>query len=640
MDDIAPNDAAGLEPRLLRDGLILGRAPEADIVLPHPSVSRRHLEIRRKARGWTAEDLGSKSGTFLNGRLFQKETLTYGDLLAIGPYAFRFDGRHICPARHASGASIRAIDLVKDAGGTRILDRVSLAVEPGQFLGVIGPSGAGKSTLLDAMCGLRPADAGSVFVDGVSLYDHPGMLRQEFGYVPQDDIVPLELPVEQALEFSAQLRLPQGTPADERRRLVRRTIEALGLTDRARTRVGRLSGGQRKRVSVAAELLGRPRLLFLDEPTSGLDPASEASLMDLLRRLAATGCTVICTTHVMENAYLMDRLAILRSGRLIFLGEPGEAREHFGVERLTQIHAGLDEAPEWNPPAMEAPPSVSAHEPPAPFRRAAALPILLRREWAILGADARNLLLVLGQPIIIALLVTWVTHDAPLILFFAYISALWFGCGNAAQEIVKELPMYRRERLVGLGRDSYLLAKFLSSARLTVVQSLLAYGIMQLAEWLWTGNAIGGSAGWQIAGLAAVSVAAAGIGLALSALARSVLQAVMLVPLVLIPQILFSGFMPPAGDLNPGAYVVSRMMPSAAAQRVMDVSLLWGHPISGYTRVDFPSAFSNLNRDHSLRNGEIFMRSAPADDALAALIVWTACAYGVAWLALRQRERG
>jgi len=639
MDDIARNDGTGLEPRLLRNGMILGRAPEADVVLPHPSVSRRHLEIRRKEGGWIAEDLGSKSGTFLNGRLFQRETLTYGDLLVIGPYAFRFDGCCLRPARHAGGASIHVMDLMKDAGGARILDHVSLAVEPGQFLGVIGPSGAGKSTLLDAMCGLRPADAGSVFIDGVNLYDHPGVLRAEFGYVPQDDIVPLELPVERALDFSAQLRLPRTTPAEERRRLVRRTIEALGLTDRARTRVGRLSGGQRKRVSVAAELLGRPRLLFLDEPTSGLDPASEASLMDLLRRLAATGCTVVCTTHVMENAYLMDRLAILRDGQLVFLGEPAEAREHFGVERLTQIHAGLDEAPVWAPPTVEPPPA-SDREPPAPIRRSAALPILLRREWAILGADTRNLLLALGQPVIIALLVTWVTHDPPLILFFAYISALWFGCGNAAQEIVKELPMYRRERLVGLGRDSYLLAKFLSSARLTVVQSLLAYGIMQLAEWMGTGNGIGGSAGWQIAGLAAVSTAAAGIGLALSAVARNVLQAVMLVPLVLIPQILFSGFMPPAGDLNPGAYAVSRMMPSAAAQGVMDVSLLWGRPISGYTRVDFPSAFSNLNRDHSLRNGEIFMRSAPADDALVALIIWTACAYGIAWLALRQRERG
>jgi ABC-type multidrug transport system ATPase subunit len=639
MDESARNDAAGIEPRPLRDGLTFGRAAEADVMLPHPSVSRRHLEIRRKQGGWIAEDLGSKSGTFLNGRLFQKETLTYGDLLVIGPYAFRFDGCSLRPARHAGGAAIRAIDLVKDAGVARILDHVSLAVEPGQFLGVIGPSGAGKSTLLDAMCGLRPANAGSVFIDGVNLYDHPGVLRQEFGYVPQDDIVPLELPVEKALEFSAQLRLPQGTPADERRRLVRRTIDALGLGDRARTRVGSLSGGQRKRVSVAAELLGRPRLLFLDEPTSGLDPASEASLMDLLRRLAATGCTVICTTHVMENAYLMDRLAILQSGRLAFLGDPGEAREHFGVERLTQIHAGLNDAPEWTVPAVEPPPAPD-HEPPAPYRRSAALPILMRREWAILGADARNLLLALGQPIIIALLVTWVTHDAPLILFFAYISTLWFGCGNAAQEIVKELPMYRRERLVGLGRDSYLLAKFLSSARLTVVQSLLAYGIMQLADWLWTGNGIGGSSGWQIAGLIAVSAAAAGVGLALSALARTVLQAVMLVPLVLIPQILFSGFMPPAGDLNPGAYVVSRMMPSAAAQGVMDVSLLWGRPVSGYTRVDFPSAFSNLNRDHSLRNGEIFMRSAPADDALAALILWTVGAYGVARLALRQRERG
>lgn len=632
----ADETVIGIEPVELRDGLVFGRSGEADIMLPHISISRRHLALRARedGRGWLVEDLGSKSGTYLNGRLFQREPLTYGDIVALGPFAFRFDGRRLRQALDAGGAAVRAIDLVKSANATRILDGISLAIEPGQFVGVIGPSGAGKSTLLDALCALRPADGGAVFIDGRSLYENAGLLRDEFGYVPQDDIVPLDLSVEDALGFSARLRLPKATPAAERRRLVARTIEDLGLAGRAKTRVGSLSGGQRKRVSVAAELLGRPRLLFLDEPTSGLDPAAEFTLMQLLRRLAANGCTVVCTTHVMENAYLMDRLAILSAGRLAFFGPAEEARAHFDVDRLTQIYERLETAPAWTPPDV-APPALREERPLPPSRRPAALPILLLREWAILRADWKNLLLVLGQPILIALLVTWVSRDASLILFFAYIATLWFGCGNAAQEIVKELPMFRRERLVGLGRHAYLLAKYLSIARITVVQSLLAYFVMEMCT-----EGIGGSMGWQVAGLVATSFAAVGIGLAISVLARSVLQAVMLVPLVLIPQILFSGFTPPAGEMTTGPYMVSRVMPSAAVQSVMDVSLFWERTIAGSLRVDFPSVFSNLNRDHSLRNGQVFQDAKPAWQGLAALLAWTLATYGIAWSSLRRRERG
>jgi hypothetical protein len=204
--------------------------------------------------------------------------------------------------------------------------------------------------------------------------------------------------------------------------------------------------------------------------------------------------------------------------------------------------------------------------------------------------------------------------------------------------------MFRRERLIGLGRHSYLLSKYLSIARVTVAQSLLAYFVMQLGVWAGASgddaHGIAGAAGWQIAGLVATSFAAVGIGLVISSLARSVLQAVMLVPLVLIPQILFSGFTPPAGDMKSGPYAVSRVMPSAAVQSVMDVSLLWGQKITGYTRVDFPSAFSNLNRDRSLRNGAVYLASRPAWVGLATLAAWALGAYAAAWAALRKRERG
>jgi len=632
-----PDSPGGPESIPVRAGLVFGRSAEAGVLLPDASVSRRHLTIHASENGWVAEDLGSKSGSFLNGRHFHRHALRYGDVLTLGPFGFRFDGRCLRRILDAGGATLQAVGLTKQAGGNRILDAVSLRVEPSQFVGVIGPSGAGKSTLLDALCALRPADEGAVFVDGRSLYENYDLLRDEFGYVPQDDIVPLELSVGQALDFSARLRLPRGTPAAERRHLVASTIEQLGLGERAGTRVGRLSGGQRKRVSVAAELLCRPRLLFLDEPTSGLDPAAEFTMMELLRQLAANGCTVVCTTHVMENAHLMDRLAVLHGGRLVFFGEPQQAREYFGVERLTQLHDRLGErAPaDWERPPEPPAPEVRDEAAAQPSRRPAALPILLLREWAILCSDWKNLLLLLGQPVLIGVLVTWVSRDPSLDLFFAYIATLWFGCGNAAQEIVKELPMFRRERLIGLGRNAYLLAKFLSLARITVAQSLLLYGVMQAC----TGG-IGGLAGWQIGGLIAACFASVGIGLAISALSQSVLQAVMLVPLVLIPQILFSGFTPPAGKMAAGPYWISRAMPSAAVQGVMDVSLLWEKRIAGAMLLDYPAAFSNLNRDRSLKNGQVFRNAAPALTGLLTLAAWCAGSYAAAWLALRAKERG
>jgi ABC-type multidrug transport system ATPase subunit len=628
---------SGLAPIALRDGLIIGRGADASAVLPDASVSRRHAVLRRTESGWRVEDLGSRSGTFLNGRLFTAEELVFGDLLRIGPFSLRFDGRFLRETAGTTGARLDAHDLRKSALGVSILSDVSLSVAPCQFVGVIGPSGAGKSTLLDALCALRPADSGSVMIDGVDLYANYETLREELGYVPQDDIVPLELSIEQALFFSARLRLPRKTPAAEIRKLVWHTMRLLGLEERAKAPVGKLSGGQRKRVSVGAELLCRPRLMFLDEPTSGLDPAAEFRLMESLRHLAATGCTILCTTHVLGNAFLFDRLAVMYGGHLVFYAEPANALEYFGVERLTLLYDSLSERPasDWPAHTEETSPPATARALSPRHQRNVALPILLMRQWAIFRADWKNLFIALGQPIFIGLLVTWVSHDPALVLFFAYIATLWFGCGNAAQEIVKELPMFRRERLIGLGRHAYLLAKFLSLVRITVVQSLLLYGVMQLCT-----LGIGGAVGWQIPGLVLASCAAVAIGLAISAFAKSVLQAVMIVPLVLIPQILFSGFMPPAGDMKAGPYFVSRLMPSAAAQSVMDTSLFWQKKIGGSLRVDFPSAFSNLNRDRSLKNGQVYANARPAWWGLGTLAAWAACAYWAAWLALRGRERG
>jgi len=637
----------------LKAGLTIGRAGDADVHLEDASVSRHHAKIINEAGAWVVEDLSSRSGTYLNGRLFRTERLVIGDVLGIGPFHLRFDGRVLVHAEGASGASLAAEDLITERGGNLLLNSVSLQVGPGEFVGILGPSGAGKSTLLDALCGLRPADSGSVMVDGIRLYDRMDDLREHLGYVPQDDIVPAELPVEEALIFSARLRLPRGTPSDQIRILVQQTAERVGLGGRLRTQVGKLSGGQRKRVSVAAELLGRPRLLFLDEPTSGLDPATEHRMMETLRELSAQACTILCTTHVVQNAHLFDRLAVMQAGHLVFFGPPGEAAAHFGVSDLGGLYRRLEEPVDLEQKRPKPTASERGREhhaaqqtvgsPTDPQRKtlggskrgAFSLPILISRQAAILVADRKNLALLLGQPILIALLVTWVSQDASLILFFAYVATLWFGCGNAAQEIVREIPMFRRERLIGLGRPAYLASKFLSLSALTIAQSVLMFGVMQAFS-----QGIGGTTVWQMSALVMTALASVAIGLAISAWARTVLQAVMLVPLVLIPQILFAGFMPPAGDFSDGPLAVSRAMPSASAQAVMDVSLFWKKTISGSLRVDYPSTFSNLNRDRSLKNGMVFANPKPALLGLGVLGAWVVAGWFLALAFLKGRERG
>ncbi len=638
---------------IVKRGMVIGRSDDVDLRLDDGSVSRRHAKIENEAGAWVVEDLSSRSGTYLNGHLFRREKIVVGDLLGIGPFHLRFDGQSLIHAEGASGASLTAQDLITKRGGNLLLNSVSLRVEPGQFVGILGPSGAGKSTLLDALCGLRPADSGEVLVDGIRLYDRMDDLREHLGYVPQDDIVPADLPLEDALIFSARLRLPRGTPPDQIRLLVQQTATRVGLSERLRTPVGKLSGGQRKRVSVAAELLGRPRLLFLDEPTSGLDPATEHRMMETLRELSAHACTILCTTHVVQNAHLFDRLVVMQAGHLVFFGPPGEAAPHFGVSELGDLYRRLEEPVDLEQEAHQASKysaaieenqihtagkvSATSQEPRGEVRqdRAASLPILIARQAAILMADRKNLALLLGQPILIALLVAWVSQDASLILFFAYVATLWFGCGNAAQEIVREIPMFRRERLIGLGRPAYLASKFLSLSALTIAQSLLMYGVMQACV-----GGIGGSPIWQISALLMTALAAVAIGLAISAWARTVLQAVMLVPLVLIPQILFAGFMPPAGEFQDGPLAVSHAMPSASAQSVMDVSLFWKKTITGSLRVDYPSTFSNLNRDRSLKNGMVFTNPKPALWGLGVLGGWVLAGLLAAGFFLRGKERG
>jgi ABC transport system ATP-binding/permease protein len=626
--------------------LIFGRSDEVDVLLSDPVVSRRHAMIESGPKGYRLLDLHSKSGSFVNGRRFDEHDLVIGDQIQLGPFFFIYDGRRLVRVRRLSVGRIIAVGLTRQGDHGPILNRAGFVAEPGQFIGILGPSGAGKTTLLDALSGLRPAESGKVQFDQTDLYKNLGQLRSLFGYVPQDDIVHSDLTVTEALTFAARLRLPAGTPRTEIVKLVEHTIVSLGLADRVNLKIGRLSGGQRKRVSVGVELLSRPPLLFLDEPTSGLDPLAEFRLMELLRRLADTGCTVICTTHVMENVYLMDQIAIVSDGRVVFQGPPDEARVKFGVTRLSLLYDALQSIDWKNLPSVE--PTLTGEpdqDAPAPapltkYRQAFSLPILLQRQLAIFKADVKNLIILLAQPIIIGALVAWAASDPQLEQFFAYIATLWFGCSNSAQEIVKELPIYRRERLVGLSRWSYLTSKFIWMAGLTAIQSLLLYATIAIGR-----LGVHGAFQWQIIGLVLLAFAATGIGLTMSAFARSPMQAVMLVPLLLIPQILFSGFTVPAKDMTPSVLALSQIMPSFASERISDVSFLINQKISGDLARDYPIAYFNINDWYRtrtgtrLKTGTVYGDPRPIWVACLSLTLWTIGGFICSYWLLGKKER-
>ncbi len=626
--------------------MIIGRDPKVDVVLTDPGVSRRHACLRpAPGGGCVVADLNSSGGSFINGLRFDERQLTVGDRLQIGPFFFQYDGESLALVNNASGGTISAIGVTNRSETLTILDDFTFTIPPSRFVGIIGPSGAGKSSLLHAIAGLRAPTSGVVLADGANVYDSHG--APSFGFVPQDDIVHPELTVIEALRFSALLRLPRATPRAEMEKLIAQTLDQLRLSQRSNNSITRLSGGQRKRVSVGVELLAKPSILFLDEPTSGLDPATEFQLMELLRDLADTGCTIVCTTHIMENAYLMDEMMVLVGGCLAFQGSPQGARDYFDVTKLSALYDKLDEQPAktWQAnfrekfpdrttPSSETGAKSAARSTP---RRRFALPILILRQWAILRSDWRNFLILLGQPLIIAGLVCWVSNDRALILFFAYLATLWFGCSNAAQEIVKEVAIYKRERLIGISAHSYLIAKFHFLIVLSCIQALVIYGCVQ-----WFEGGRDGVVGWQIAALIGTAVAGVGIGSAISALARSVMQAVMIVPLVLIPLIIFSGYTvtpEQMKDSSPVVLTVAKLMPTFSAQTVMDTSFLWHRELEGELMRDHGQSLRNLDPDRELVTGETYAKAAPAWFALLGHALWLIGSYITAWVALRMKER-
>ena len=320
------------------DVLRIGRHEDNDIVLPDLRASRFHAELRHIGDAYEIVDLGSTNGIHLNGQDVTRARLTQGDRVSVARHDFVFDGAHLHEFVDTGPASLFADDLSVQIGKATLLDDVSFAVQEGSLVGIIGPSGCGKSTLIKAVTGLRPANQGRVQYDGRNLYEEYAELRYRIGMVPQDDVLHRQLTVRRALRFAASLRFADDVPRKERLHRVDEVIGMLGLSDRANQRITTLSGGQRKRTSVALELLTEPSLLCLDEPTSGLDPALDREVMRELRRLADSGRTVIVVTHSVLHLAMCDRVLVMcLGGRMGYFGPPEGVLEFFGAADYADV---------------------------------------------------------------------------------------------------------------------------------------------------------------------------------------------------------------------------------------------------------------------------------------------------------------
>jgi ABC transport system ATP-binding/permease protein len=487
----------------------------------------------------------------------------------------------LVPVRKGVGARIDAIGVGQHAGGRQILHEVSLSIEPGELIALVGGSGAGKTTLLEILAGLRAPSTSQVMHDGVRV-DAGATPRSGVGYVPQDDIIHGEMPLRRTLRYAARLPLPAGTSSEQADLVVDEILRELDLADRRDVAVRMLSGGQRKRASIAVELLTRPGTFFLDEPTSGLDPSTSAEVVRLLRQLTRRGVTVVLTTHEPATIDRCDQVVFLtRNGHLAFAGTPAQARRYFGVDDLVEVYHRLasEDTPRawaerfaaWRQPARTPPqpartPARAARTPPQPARTPAraARPDdrhstgVLRQWWVLTCRNAevlvRNrltLAILVGSPVLVTAMMAVLFRPGAFerhspadvgpaqIVFWVAFAGFFFGLTYGLLQIVGEMAVFRREHRSGLSVGAYVAAKISVLVPVLAVVTVVLLGVLRALDRL-------PAADWGVYAsllvtLLAEAVSALALGLLASAAVSNAAQDALALPMLCFPQVLFAG---------------------------------------------------------------------------------------------------
>ena len=557
----------------------IGRDSGCQIVLPHISVSRRHAVIRREGGEWYIRDNGSTNGVIVNGKPLEKhaQRLQEKDVITITNSQLLFTTSEIYYYCHSkSGISVDADDILIQSRQGRVLktrsNHVSLNVLPGELVALVGGSGAGKSTLLNCLCGYLPPRKGHVYISGLDLYRNYNMLNQLMGYVPQTDIVFDNLTLEDMLKYAAKLRLPDST-STERAAAIDRAIRLVQLEDMRNHLIGRMSGGQRKRASIAVELLPDPNLLFLDEPSSGLDPGTEHSLMHSLRDMANQGKTVILVTHSTLQLKMCDKIAFMgRGGNLCFCGSYDEALRFFGVSSVVDIYKKLNSECEiWRDrfTALTSNGIASSRNitQDKSAKRKAKHPkihgvsqffVLLRRNFHLQFNDRRGLVKQIAQTALLAWLMTLVANGSQFeefeatqgLFFIMTCISCWIGLCMAIPEICKERSILHREYMTGLSPTAYILAKYVMLGVMCLVHTAIVTATFIAVIGCPKEGLLFNPYAELIITSFLIAFASAAMGLVLSAVSASADKAMKLAPVLLVPQILFSGVVFPLDGIT------------------------------------------------------------------------------------------
>ncbi|MBE9053752.1 ATP-binding cassette domain-containing protein [Nostocales cyanobacterium LEGE 11386] len=587
----------------------IGSDPDNDLVISDKGVDSFHAAILWVQSQYWLFDVGSSSGTRIGSTLLRHQesaALTDGTLIQVGFIIIEVkisatpaSRTHIfAPAaktqlinKKPESITVRklrldAIDLCKSTSpllGITLIHNISVSFLPREFIVIAGVSGGGKSTLMDTLNGQRRANSGKVLVNGVNLYQHFRAFKHSIGYVPQDDIVHPELTVNEALKYAAQLRLPYATP-EIRQQRIQEILEQLQLAQRKHVPIKRLSGGQRKRVSIGVELITKPSLFFLDEATSGLDPGTELQIMELLRELANKGSTIILITHATKNVAIADFVVFLaKGGRLAYFGPPKLAFDYFKVPDFDTIYNKVER--QLSPEKWEERFRGSGFYQKFVSDRQKSIPqtkvppvaprinywqqwwVLCRRNLTILLKNKMSLALMLtGAPILGGFnFLLWKSDlldtktgsasQAITMLFVTVIMAVMAGSLATMPEIAKETAIYRRERSAGLGVVPYLASKFHLSFLLALYQSTVLLGCMVSAV-----NIPGSAVTGMYATLFLASFGSMVLGLLVSAIAPNQSVAPLLTILVLVPQVIFGGGILPVSEFKDNGKFLNQLM--------------------------------------------------------------------------------
>ncbi|MFD3946093.1 FHA domain-containing protein [Streptomyces sp. NPDC058579] len=597
----------------------IGRALENELVVSDLQVSRHHAEFHATPDGrFEIRDLGSHNGTYVNGQPIAKGgsvLIGPNDIVGVGHSTFRMVGGQLEEFVDTGEVSFSARHLtVTVDGGKQILKDVTFGVPEKSLIGVIGPSGSGKSTLLKALTGYRPANEGDVLYDNRSLYKQFAELRQRIGLVPQDDILHKELTVQKALRYAAKLRFPGDTAPAEREARIDEVLRELKLDIHKEKKVTSLSGGQRKRVSVALELLTKPSLIFLDEPTSGLDPGMDRDVMQLLRGLADDGRTVLVVTHSVAELGLCDKLLVMApGGSVAYFGPPEEALNFFGYSTWADVFSAFenyrdyDWAGRWKgsqhyqmyaadidavaAQPVQVPQQAMAR-PPKPQGWGSQLWTLIRRYSSVIASDKGFLGLMVILPAVLGAVSVVIpadfglgkptppsrfNGDAGTIMLILAVGMCFSGAANSVRELIKERVIYERERATGLSRSAYLMSKVIVLGLITAFQGVIICGIGFATRELPEEGLVMPPAVELCVTIIALGFTSMMFGLVISSLVKTAEKTMPLLVMFAIVQVVFTGILFQVYG-SPGLEQFAWLMPSrwaiAAAGSTLDLAHL------------------------------------------------------------------